>query len=554
MRVALAQINPTVGDLSGNAEKMASYIDEARGRGAELVVFPELCLWGYPPKDLLLKRGLLGRSREALERLAGRCRGVTCLIGFADENPGERGKPLRNAAGCCRDGRLQSVHHKVLLPTYDVFDECRYFEPGGRPHLAAVPTASGTVPVGVTICEDLWAAADIGPRVLYTADPVGDIVAQGARVLVNLSASPFRVGLYRRHSDLAGQLAARHRVAIVIVNQVGGNDDLVFDGASSVYDATGRCVARAAAFAEDLLIVDLEHPEPADLRAYPEDVESLYAALVLGTRDYVSKCGFSGTVIGLSGGIDSSVAAAIVCEAVGAENVCGVAMPSRYSSRESLEDAQALARNLGIRLETVPIEPIHEAFRGQLAGAFGEPVEGVTDENLQARIRGALLMAFSNRYGWLVISTGNKSELAVGYCTLYGDMAGGLAVISDVPKTRVYALAEYINRRAGREVIPRRVLTKPPSAELRPNQTDQDTLPPYDLLDEILRLYVEEEMTVDEVCRVLSGRGDYSEAVVRDVVRRVDRNEYKRKQAALGIKVTSRAFGTGRRMPIAARY
>ncbi len=553
MKIALAQINPVVGDVVGNSEKVRARIAEARDAGASLVVFPELTVAGYPPKDLLLKPRFVQANADAVRSIAESCQGIAAIIGYVEPNVDPVGRRLRNAAAYCADGKVQQVRYKSLLPTYDVFDERRYFEPG--PEISIV--AHGQVPIGISICEDLWNDEQLIGRQLYKVDPAAQLAAAGAKIMINISASPFTWDKQAFRMRLFGSHARRHHMPLVFVNQVGGNDELVFDGASAVFDPDGRVIAQAKAFEEDLLIADVPFAAEPNattsagnrVEAYPSGIAQLHDALVLGTRDYVQKCGFKAVVLGLSGGIDSAVTAAIAAAAVGPGNVTGVAMPSRYSSQHSKDDARTLAGNLGIRFKMIPIGAMHEVFEENLRPHFEGRAPDTTEENLQARIRGNTLMALSNKFGWLLLTTGNKSELAVGYCTLYGDMAGGLAVISDIPKTEIYPLAEYINAKAGRDVIPRGTFTKPPSAELRPDQTDQDTLPPYALLDAILEEYVENEKSVDEIIAL-----GFDADTVRKVIRWVDVNEYKRKQSAPGLKVTSRAFGFGRRMPIAARF
>jgi NAD+ synthase (glutamine-hydrolysing) len=551
IRIALAQLNPIVGDVAGNAARVLDALRRAAGERADLVVFSELVLLGYPPKDLLLKKRLIDENVRAVQEIAEACRGLTALVGYAQPTGANAGRPLFNAVAVCRDGRVVRSHHKSLLPTYDVFDEDRYFEPGRPGEVEIIlDTAGREWPIGVSICEDLWNDETVVAHRRYPRNPAVDLVAAGAKLLVNLSASPYSVGKDEYRRSLFGAQSTRHGVPLVCVNQVGGNDDLIFDGASSVFAPNRGQIARARAFDEDLLVVDLDpEPRPGRMEPYPEPLESIYAALVLGTRDYVRKCGFKGVVVGLSGGIDSALTAVIAVEALGREAVHGVAMPSRFSSDHSVADAKLLAANLGIDFRILPIETAHRAMETVLADPFAGRPADIAEENVQARIRGNLMMALSNKFGWLLLTTGNKSEIAVGYCTLYGDMCGGLAVISDVPKTTVYELARLVNRRAGRDLIPRGSLEKPPSAELRPHQTDQDTLPPYDVLDAILKRYVEDLASADEI--IAEG---FDPAVVRDVARKVDMNEYKRKQAALGLRVTSRAFGSGRRMPIAARF
>lgn len=545
MRVALAQINPIVGDVLGNTERIIARIDEARRAGASLVVFSEMAVAGYPAWDLLLKPRFVQANVEAVQRIAEHCQGVTALIGFVEPNAETTGRSLRNAAAYCAEGQVRAVRYKSLLPTYDVFDERRYFEPG--PEVALIDHAG--VPVGVSICEDLWNDEHLVGRQLYRADPVGQLAAMGAKLLVNLSASPFVRDKHPFRVKLFGSQARRHGLPILFVNQVGGNDELVFDGASGVFDANGNLIAQARAFDEDLLLVDLDQPAGNRVEPYPDSIASVHDALALGTRDYVLKCGFKHVVLGLSGGIDSAVTAALAVAGLGRTAVTGVSMPSRFSSEHSKTDAEAVARNLDIDFRLIPIKSMHDSIETHLQPQFAGRPPDITEENLQARLRGLLLMALSNKFGWLVLTTGNKSELAVGYCTLYGDMCGGLAVIGDVPKMLVYALARHINARAGREIIPENTIVKPPSAELRPNQTDQDSLPPYELLDAIIELYVAQEKSLDEI--IAAG---HDAETVRRVIRLIDTSEYKRKQAASVIKVTSRAFGVGRRMPIAARF
>jgi NAD+ synthase (glutamine-hydrolysing) len=563
MRIACAQINPTVGDIAGNSRKILSFIEQAKALGAALVAFPELAVTGYPPKDLLLKPQFVEDNLRAVELIASKVSGIDAVIGYADRNAAPVGRPLHNAVAVLRDGAVVSRHFKTLLPTYDVFDESRYFEPGPVNETENLVRIGDTV-AGLSICEDLWNDEQLIARRLYHQNPIADLNAAGAEILVNASASPFVVGKHAFRLELFAAQVKRFGKPLVYVNQVGGNDELVFDGNSVVFDAAGKVIAHAKGFEEDLLIAEVSGmgappwytPHDGDLgRPAQPTTESIYAALVLGLRDYVRKCGFKSVVLGLSGGIDSALTAAVAVEALGKDKVCGVAMPSRYSSDHSVNDARALAANLGIEFQVVPIKDVHDAYERTLSPVMGKaghasPLgDDLTEQNIQARVRGALLMAFSNRYGHLLLTTGNKSEIAVGYCTLYGDMAGGLAVISDVPKTTVYAVSEHVNRRAGRELIPRNTITKPPSAELRPNQTDQDSLPPYDVLDAILQDYVEEERSIPEI--VAAG---FDEGLVTRVVRMIDRAEYKRRQAAPGLKVTSRAFGFGRRMPIAQRY
>jgi NAD+ synthase (glutamine-hydrolysing) len=550
MQVGLAQINPIVGDISGNCRLIEDMANRSRHDRPDLLVFPELTLCGYPPKDLLLKERFIGQMAAALDSLARlTADGPALLVGLARRIERPVGRGLQNCLALLTHGRVAGFFGKSLLPTYDVFDEHRYFEPAEEAGVATLDTSKGRVKFGITICEDLWNDKSVMGRQLYARNPIDELRHAGAELIVNASASPFVAGKQAFREKLMGAQAASHRLPIVYVNQVGGNDELIFDGASCIFDPCGTVVARAYAFEPDLLIADVNRAASARHEPYPESTESIWRALVLGTRDYVRKCGFREVVLGLSGGIDSALTACIAAEAVGPKAVHGIAMPSRYSSDHSIADARSLAVSLGIDCRQVPIESMHAAFEAGLAPLFEARPTDITEENVQARIRGNLLMSLSNKFGWLLITTGNKSELAVGYCTLYGDMCGGLAVISDVPKTLVYELARWYNARAGRPIIPESSLTKLPSAELRPDQHDQQSLPPYEVLDAVLHYYVEEEKSVEEI--IAAG---FDAAVVRDVARKVDVNEYKRKQAATGLKVTSRAFGVGRRMPIAARW
>ncbi|HEY7089932.1 MAG TPA: NAD+ synthase [Tepidisphaeraceae bacterium] len=565
MRLALAQTNPTVGDIAGNSRKIIEFALKARGLAAGLVVFPELSVIGYPPKDLLLKPQFIEDNLTAVRKIASEVSGIEVIVGYAARNEQPVGRPLHNAVAVLRDGKIASVHYKTLLPTYDVFDESRYFEPGPtseRNQLVRV----GDLPVGLSICEDLWNDERLIARRLYHQNPIADLSAAGAQVMINASASPFVVGKHDFRLQLFGAQAKQFGRPLIYVNQVGGNDELVFDGNSCVFDAQGNVIAQAKDFEEDLLVVDLAgsgtgfQPVRATehgLKTHATGIESIYQALVLGLRDYVRKCGFKSVVLGLSGGIDSALTAAIAVAALGKDKVVGVAMPSRFSSDHSVNDARQLAQNLGIEFHIVPIKEEHDAYERTLGPTFTKPPcnpespfgDDLTGQNIQARIRGAILMAFSNRYNHLLLTTGNKSEIAVGYCTLYGDMCGGLAVISDVPKTMVWEMARWINKHEGREVIPASSIEKVPSAELRPNQTDQDSLPPYDVLDAIIHRYIEEEKSAAEI--VAEG---FDAAIVMRVIKMIDRSEYKRRQAAPGLKVTSRAFGFGRRMPIAQNY
>lgn len=549
MKIALAQINPIVGDLDGNSRKIIDFARRAQSAGAHLVLFPELGITGYPPKDLLLKPRFVRMAAEAVDRIATACPDLLLVVGCPWPNNSGAGKPLYNAAVICAGGKVVRAHGKNLLPNYDIFDETRYFAPDPSSDVSTYDIDGRSWKLGFSICEDLWNDEQFAGHKLYAQDPIADLASTGVDLVLNISASPFSLGKQDFRVDIFSKQAAEHKLPIVCVNQVGGNDELIFDGGSAIFDASGALVAQTTAFDEDLLIADTGDFRASRVDPYPQPLESVYRALLLGTRDYVRKCGFDHVVLGLSGGIDSAVTACLAVQALGPDKVHGVAMPSRYSSDHSQTDAAALAQNLGIDYRTIPIEGIHAATESLLAGQFGESTSGITEENIQARTRGNLLMALSNKFGWLLLTTGNKSELAVGYCTLYGDMCGGLAVISDVPKMMVYQLARYINQQSGWPIIPESTITKPPSAELRENQTDQDSLPPYEELDDILARYVELDQSADEIAAA-----GHDRATVAKVIQMVDRNEYKRKQAAIGLKVTSRAFGSGRRMPIAAKY
>ena len=540
MKIGFAQINPTVGDLQGNFEKIVKAYDQLVDAGADIVIAPELAVPGYPPQDLLFKSRFVPENLAVLDRLQKRLSKPALLVGFVDRNEG-RGKPFHNAAALLQADQPMQKTHKSLLPTYDVFDEDRYFQPATQ----VAPLNFRGRRVGVTICEDIWTERYL-PRPLYAVDPLRSLVDQEAEIILNVSASPFNLRKPAVRREMISGLAGTYQRPIFYCNSVGGNDQLVFDGNSIAVNARGELVAQLPAFEEASVVVDTESAGAATIPSENITAE-LYGALRLGLRDYLAKCGFKSAVLGLSGGIDSAVVAAIAADALGPENVTGVSMPSQFSSRASVLDALALSKNLGIQCLQIPIADTFTVFKAQFKEVFAGRTEDATEENMQARLRGMTLMALSNKFGHLVLSTGNKSELAVGYCTIYGDMAGGLALISDVPKTMIYELARFINRK--REIIPVSTIEKPPSAELRPNQKDQDTLPPYDVLDAILRLYVEENLSAAEI----TAQG-FDEATVRWVQRRVDLNEYKRAQAAPGLRVTSRAFGVGRRMPIAQRY
>ena len=540
MKIGFAQINSTVGDLRGNCELIIGAYERLAAAGAELVLTPELALTGYPPQDLVFKSRFVPENLSVLDKLHGRIGTAPLLVGFVDRNHG-RGKPFHNAAALLERGKPIRKTYKSLLPTYDVFDEDRYFEPATR----VEPFEVQGKKIGVTICEDIWTDEYL-PRPLYDVEPARRLVEQGAEIILNLSASPFRLGAPACRLEMIAAQARTYHRPICYCNAVGGNDQLIFDGNSIAVNASGDSIAQLAAFREDEKIVDTGSIHAIEFRE-AKTPEQLFAALSLGLGDYCRKCNFRSAVLGLSGGVDSAVTAVIAVDALGAENVTGVSMPSPYSSRGSIDDARGLARSLGIKFLEIPITEGFKIFKGQFKEIFKGLPENETEENMQPRLRAMTLMALSNKFGHLVLSTGNKSELSVGYCTLYGDMAGGLAVISDVPKTMIYELARWMNRNL--EIIPKSTIEKPPSAELKPNQKDQDTLPPYDVLDEILQLYVEENLSARDII----ARG-FEEKTVRWVQRRVDLNEYKREQAAPGLKVTSRAFGMGRKMPIAQRY
>ena len=579
MRIALAQLNLTIGAFEHTFEQIRSAVHRARADGADLAVFTELATTGYPPRDLLNHESFVRASLDLLTRIAALTdERFGLVVGCVTPNTAGAGKPLFNTAALCHRGIVAGRHHKTLLPTYDVFDEDRYFEPG----LTVQPFDYLGHRLGLTVCEEVWNDRDFWPKRLYERDPVCELADQGADVLINISSSPFTIGKAQVRRQMIRQEAVKNARPFVYVNQVGGNDELVFDGHSLVFDAHGNVVLRGRDFEEDFLVCDVPagatpavvttdngartqsgDGEPllrqgrsgGDRFAAAHDgddtspEEQAFHALTLGLRDYVHKCGFSHVVLGLSGGIDSAVTASLAAAALGRAHVTGVAMPTRFSSAHSVDDAAALATNLGIRYEVIPIDTIFQSYLEALGPVFAGLEPDVAEENIQARVRGGVLMALSNKFGALLLTTGNKSEIAVGYCTLYGDMAGGLAVISDVPKTFVYRLAEYINTRGPHPVIPQSTITKAPSAELRPNQTDQDSLPPYDLLDRIVEAYVERNLDIDGIAALGVDR-----ATAVRVVSLIDRNEYKRRQAAPGLKITSKAFGVGRRYPIAADY
>jgi len=543
VKIALGQINPTVGDFPGNAAKIIQFAQQARSAGAGLILFPELSVCGYPPRDLVERPSFVARNRESIEKIATETQGIAVICGVVTPAKAETGKSVMNSAALLRDGRVEFIQSKMLLPTYDVFDEMRNFAPAKSQQLFSFCGKR----IALTICEDAWNDKHFWNRRLYGVDPVEELARAGGDLVLNISASPFWLGKRELRRDILAALAKNHNVPVAMVNQVGGNDSLVFDGSSLVIAPDGRVIAQGKSFAEDLVYFDSQSLTGEMHEQIEGEEASAYEALVLGTRDYVRKCGFQRVIIGLSGGIDSALTAAIAVDAVGAENVTGVGMPGPYSSQGSIDDARQLAKNLGIRFELLTINEIYEACRKTLAPVFAGLPQDATEENIQSRSRGMVLMSLSNKFGALVLSTGNKSELAVGYCTLYGDMVGGLAVISDVPKTLVYGLSAYVNSR--RPVIPQATIDKPPSAELRPDQKDSDSLPPYDVLDAILEDYVEEARSAEQIAVA----HDFELELVKRVIHMVERSEYKRQQAAPGIKISTKAFGYGRRFPIAAK-
>jgi NAD+ synthase (glutamine-hydrolysing) len=544
MKIALAQLNPIVGDVSGNLEKALVVLRET-GPAVDLIVFPELFLVGYPPRDLLEKPDLIERVQQAVQELAAYSRdypGTGLLVGAPRPTGRQAGKGLYNSAVLLHRGEVRFQRNKTLLPTYDVFDESRYFDPAEE--VAAIAFKDEVL--GISICEDAWCDPELWCSRLYDTDPIRELARQGATLMINISASPFQVGKEEVRYHLLNYHVKNHGKPFIYVNQIGGNDELIFDGESMALDAAGGLMAHLPAFQEAVVICDTRVPGPPGPYVPPERLATVYQALILGLRDYLRKCGFSRAVVGLSGGVDSAVTCCLAARALGRENVLGVLMPSPYTSQGSIDDSLKLAQNLGVAVKLIPITPIYQGYRDSLK----EPLElgeiDVTLENIQARIRGNILMALSNKFGYMVLSTGNKSELAVGYCTLYGDMSGGLSVLADVPKTMVYELAHYLNREG--EMIPREILVKAPSAELRPDQKDQDTLPPYEILDAIMNYYLTERLSSKDIVRL-----GFDPETVRWVIRAIDANEYKRRQAAPGLKITSKAFGMGRRIPIAVK-
>jgi NAD+ synthase (glutamine-hydrolysing) len=543
VKIALGQINTVIGDFPGNSAKIIEYSRRAKSDGADLILFPELSICGYPPRDLVERPSFVDQNWKAAEGIAGETRGIDVICGLVTPAKAAAGKSVLNSAALLRDGKIAFVQSKRLLPSYDVFDEMRNFAPADRQELLDVHGQ----PLALTICEDAWNDKHFWDRRLYGVNPVEDLIGAGGKLLLNISASPFYLHKRELRCHMLASIAKNYNVPVAMVNQIGGNDSLVFDGSSLALAPNGTVLAQAKSFEEDLVYFDTE-TLTGDVHSCDEsEVASAYSALVLGTRDYVHKCGFRRVVLGLSGGIDSALTACVAVDALGRENVVGVGMPSKYSSQGSIDDASELARNLGIRFELIPIRDMFEAYNQALGPVFAGMPADVTEENIQARIRGSLMMAMSNKFSSLLLTTGNKSELAVGYCTLYGDMCGGLAVISDVPKTLVYRIARYVNERS--PVIPESTLTKAPSAELRPDQKDSDSLPDYDMLDHILEDYIEENREPEEIAKAHG----YNPELVRKVACMVDRSEYKRQQAAPGLKISEKAFGFGRRYPIAAK-
>jgi NAD+ synthetase len=583
LKIGVLQLNSTVGDFAANRQRLLVGCEKAAARGAEFLLAPELFLCGYPPRDLLQRADFVAANLAALEETAKQIGPIPLCVGFVDKNPERPGRALRNAAAILQNGKIIWRTHKCLLPTYDVFDEDRYFEPART----ITPFEFNGRKLGITICEDIWNDEDFWPERLYRRDPVKELISQGAEIILNLSASPWHDGKERMRLEMLRRVARDEKIPLAQVNAVGANDELIFDGHSVALDVRGQVIALGKGFAEEILVADLENggirvsrvasgvapdaslkpilsaetaeeqnfrrdaenhtPEACATRDFPAREQQLFSALSLGIRDYVRKCGFKSVIVGLSGGIDSALVAVLAADALVADNVLGVSMPARYSSEGSLSDAAALAKNLGIRYEVLPIEPVFKSVENQLAKVFAGSKPNEAEENVQSRLRGVTLMALSNKFGALVLTTGNKSEMAVGYCTLYGDMCGALAPLADVFKTDIYKIARWVNR--GREIIPAASISKPPSAELRPNQTDQDSLPPYETLDRILDAYIVRDLSRDEIIR----RG-FDAAMVSDVLNKVNFSEYKRRQAAPGLKVSPRAFGMGRRIPVAQRF
>jgi NAD+ synthase (glutamine-hydrolysing) len=543
LKIGLLQLNSTIGDFTSNRRNVLAGYEQACNRGAEFVLAPELFLCGYPPRDLLLRADFVDANLATLVETAKSVGNIPLCVGYVDQNPERPGRALRNSAAVLQNGKILWRTHKCLLPTYDVFDEERYFEPAKN----VAPFALNGRKLGITICEDIWNDQDFWPERLYRRDPIKELIAQGAEAIINISASPWHDGKERVRLEMLQRVARDEGVPLAYVNLVGANDELIFDGHSVVLNKHGEPLALGKGFAEDLLIADWDTGSPAPKTDWPPREQQLFAALSLGIRDYIGKCGFKSAIIGLSGGIDSALVAVLAADALGPDKVMGISMPARYSSAGSLNDAETLARNLDIRYEVLPIETVFQSVEKQLAKVFAGTKPNEAEENVQSRLRGVTLMALSNKFGALVLTTGNKSEMAVGYCTLYGDMCGALAVIADVFKTDVYKISRWVNR--AREIIPASSLTKPPSAELRPDQKDQDSLPPYEILDQVLDAYVVQNLSKPEII----ARG-FDAAVVNDIINKITFSEYKRRQAAPGLKVSPRAFGIGRRIPIAQRF
>jgi NAD+ synthase (glutamine-hydrolysing) len=543
LKIGVLQLNSTVGDFAANRQKLLAGYEETCARGAEFILAPELFLCGYPPRDLLLRADFVQTNLAVLAETANNIGNIPLCVGFVDQNPERPGRALRNSAAVLQNGKIVWRTHKCLLPTYDVFDEDRYFEPAKD----IVPFEFNGRKLGITVCEDIWNDQDFWPEQLYRRDPVKELIAQGAQAIINISASPWQDGKERIRLGMLQRVARDEGVPLAYVNLIGANDELIFDGHSVVLDKRGEPLAMGKGFAEDFLVVDWEIGSPKPTGAWPAREQQLFAALSLGIRDYIGKCGFQSAIVGLSGGIDSALVAVLAADALGPDKVMGVSMPARYSSQGSLSDAETLAKNLGIRYEVLPIEAVFQSVEKQLAKVFAGTKPNEAEENVQSRLRGVTLMALSNKFGALVLTTGNKSEMAVGYCTLYGDMCGALAPLADVPKTDVYKIARWVNR--DHEIIPAASLTKPPSAELRPDQKDQDSLPPYEILDQILDAYVVRNLSKPEIV----ARG-FDARIVNDVINKITFSEYKRRQAAPGLKVSLRAFGMGRRIPIAQKF
>jgi len=543
MKIALAQINPIIGDFTHNTEKIKAAAEKALDLSCDLIVFSELVISGYPPRDLLEKKDFVEANQAYLQDLVKSIEGIGVICGYVDRNPKKTRNLLYNSAVLFEDGKILYTTHKRLLPTYDVFDEARYFEPGSE----CSPYPYKNHLIGLTVCEDIWNDREFFMKPRYPIDPVERMVKEGANLIINVAASPYYVGKREFKQDIFLNIVEKYKVPLVYVNQVGGNDSVLFDGISLAYNAKGKLVARACDFEEDMVLYDTTNQEGDIHPVSQSDAESITNALIMGTRDYIRKCGFSRTIVGLSGGIDSALTAYIAAWALGGNNVLLVFMPSQYTNKANFEDTKALATNLGAKLVTIPIEEEFGIFLKDLSPLFKDVATEVTGQNIQARIRGTVLMAISNKLGHLLLATGNKSELAVGYCTLYGDMSGGLSVISDVPKTMVYEIARYTNKDG--EVIPESIIQKPPSAELKPDQFDQDDLPPYEMLDAILKAYIEDNKAPQEITEM-----GFEPSIVKDIIERINQNEYKRHQSPPGLKVTTKSFGYGRRFPIAQRY